>query len=556
MFIDPPQIVSFKSLTSTTVITAPSNIALQCEVSPLASLPISFVITRTSNGITEQVFAVNNASVRVNYTSGPSKASSTGTYRCCASNSVRSDSRELQITVKDKPQSVAVSTISHQFLSLSTILITWRYPPDNNDIITNYSMAVCPSSSSSTPCSTSVVVDVRSLSALVTSYTPNQTYMTSISAFNSVGGSTASVYFFRSPGIDLAAPTNVEVLLSFSGGVLVSWRLPNLGDPSLLSTVTVANFTLCYTKLLASTCTDVSFHYVFYRERQALGCVLSGVLPGVTYNITVTTRYLVPAVVSAPTSVQIALPLPIGLRSPVYYIFQNITGQFVALLSWDGFLSPRALAFVDSFVVSYALFSRNGSSFEDFANFTTNTTSAFFSVKLNAKYLVMVFARLNTLSGLQFASLFDQGLTIVTPAEGGSNDASLQASKDRDIITGVASGVAAVVAILLAVICVLFLKLCLRPKPAASSILSSMPDRLSISHQLSSITIPLTDCAAYTSTLREKTMSVMYETPVSCSTALHAKTTPLMYEIPVSCSSSEPNNRDSQYQQVYDRVAF
>ena len=97
---DPPQIVSFKSLTSTTVITAPSNIALQCEVSPLASLPISFVITRTSNGITEQVFAVNNASVRVNYTSGPSKASSTGTYRCSASNSVRSDSRELQITVK------------------------------------------------------------------------------------------------------------------------------------------------------------------------------------------------------------------------------------------------------------------------------------------------------------------------------------------------------------------------------------------------------------------------------------------------------------------------
>ena len=90
----------------------------------------------------------------------------------------------------------------------------------------------------------------------------------------------------------------------------------------------------------------------------------------------------------------------------------------MALLSWDGFLSPRALAFVDSFVVSYALFSRNGSSFEDFANFTTNTTSAFFSIKLNAKYLVMVFARLNTLSGLQFASLFDQGLTIVTPAEG------------------------------------------------------------------------------------------------------------------------------------------
>ena len=525
----PPQIVSFRSLSTTTVITAPSSIALQCEVSPLVSLPISFVITHTtSNGNSMQVFAVSNTtSLKVNYTSGPSQVGNSGVHRCNTSSYVGSDSRELQITVKDKPQLVDVSTISHQSLSLSTILITWGQPPNNNDIITKYTVMVCPSSSPNGPCLTSVTVDVRSPSALITSYTPNQTYVTSIRAFNGVGGSNTSLYYFRSPGKELAAPTNVEAVFPFNGGVLVTWRLPYLGDPSLHPTVTVANFTLCYSTLRNATCSLVSFDDVFYAKRPVLGCVLSGVLPGVPYNVTVTTGYLVPAVLSTPTSVQI---VPIALRSPDYHVFQNLTGQFVALLTWGGLLSPSALAFVDSYVVSYSLLSKDGFSYGDFVNFTASTTSALFNVKLNAKYSVSVFARLNTLSGFQLAPFVKQGFTVDTAAEVGSSDASSQTSSDRNVITAMAVVVVAVIIIFFVVIGVLSLRLCLRPKPAA---------KLAASHQVSSMAlpIPLTDCAAYTTTM-------------------HLKATPATYETPVPSPSSLPNDADPLYQYVYERVGF
>lgn len=111
-------------------------------------------------------------------------------------------------TTPDRPQPIDVSTISHQFLSLSTILVMWGHPPDNNDIITNYSLTACLPTG---PCS-SVSVDVPSFTARVTSYGYNQTYTVAIRAFNGVGGSDATTYFFRSPGSGKTIHIHVPVV--------------------------------------------------------------------------------------------------------------------------------------------------------------------------------------------------------------------------------------------------------------------------------------------------------------------------------------------------------
>ena len=107
-----------------------------------------------------------------------------------------------------------------------------------------------------------------------------------------------------------------------------------------------------------------------------------------------------------------------GRSSLDYHILQTLNGQSMLLLSWDGVLSPRTLSFVNSYVVSYAPLSQDGSAFKNYTNFTTSTSSALFDIKLNTNYSIMVSVWFNTLGGLTLAPLVNKGFTIDTSAEG------------------------------------------------------------------------------------------------------------------------------------------
>ena len=111
---------------------------------------------------------------------------------------------------------------------------------------------------------------------------------------------------------ELATPTNIEVLFSFDGGILVSWRLPDLGDPSLHSMVIVKSFILCFSAHHTPSCSVVPFSDVFYSTKHTLGCVLLGFLPSWTYNITLTAQYIVPSIASTPATIQTSLPFMAG----------------------------------------------------------------------------------------------------------------------------------------------------------------------------------------------------------------------------------------------------
>ena len=76
------------------------------------------------------------------------------------------------------------------------------------------------------------------------------------------------------------------------------------------------------------------------------------------------------------------------------------------------------MPFVESFVISYAQLSGNGSSALNYTTFTSTAMSALLEVKLNTKYSVLVFAQFETLGGLQLAPLVSKGFTVDTSSEG------------------------------------------------------------------------------------------------------------------------------------------